>query len=372
MQTKPRYLVYVLALILSVGLIAAGCGDDDGGSGDTSEDPQAILEQTFNNDEMIESGVLDLSVQGEAEGAEGGSVDLSLSGPFANNGSDELPTLDWSLELSVDGGPQQIDFSGGLVIVDGKAFVNYQDTDYEIDEATLEALKQQADQSSGGEGQQSLERYGVDPIDWFTNLANEGTEDLDGTETIHISGDLDIAKVVEDFVSIAEQTGQAGQVDSAELDQVTEAFEEASFDLFTTAEDKQLRKLDGTLALTPPDGSGDGVDQVDLTFSIAITDVGTEPDVSAPEDARPIGELFGELGGLGALGGLGGGGTPPGDSGDEPATEAPSDSDGATDTDPSGGAGGASSPEDAQQNLDCLENAQTEEELGKCLEGIQP
>lgn len=366
----PRLFPLTL-IVLSLGLIA-GCGDDDGGGGDSSEDPQTILEQTLNNDEMVDSGVLDISFNGEAEGDQGGSADFSISGPFANNGPDELPTLDWDISLSVDGNGQQIDFNGGAIVVDGNAFVNYQDTDYEIDAATLDALESQAGQASGStDGQQSLSQFGVDPIDWFSNLSNDGTEDVDGTETIHISGDLDVTKVVEDFASIAEQTGQAPEVDQAQLDKVTEAFDEASFDLFTGAEDKQLRKLDGVLSLTPPDGSTDNQDvsKVNLDFSVAVTDIGEEPDVSAPEDAQPIEDLLSELGGLGALGGLGGsGGIPPesdaSGSGGE-ADTGPADDSGASDSAPE-------DPQAAQDYVECLQDAKSAEDQQKCVDMLQP
>ena len=59
----------------------------------------------------------------------------------------------------------------------------------------------------------SSSSLGIDPTNWLTDLANEGNEDVEGTETIHISGTADVPKLVEDIKQIAETAPQAaGQV----------------------------------------------------------------------------------------------------------------------------------------------------------------
>ena len=47
-----------------------------------------------------------------------------------------------------------------------------------------------------------FERFGVDPQTWLTNLSNEGDEDVEGTETIHIHGDADVEQIFSDFARI--------------------------------------------------------------------------------------------------------------------------------------------------------------------------
>ena len=44
---------------------------------------------------------------------------------------------------------------------------------------------------------------------WFTNLTNDGTEDVEGTEAVHITGDVDVAQMLEDLAGIAESIPSA-------------------------------------------------------------------------------------------------------------------------------------------------------------------
>src|SRR5919198_2563165 len=75
--TRIRLLSLAAVSILGAGLVA-GCGGDDGGD----EDPQQVIDETFSNDQEVNSGVIDLSLSGSAEGEDAGNIDASLSGPF--------------------------------------------------------------------------------------------------------------------------------------------------------------------------------------------------------------------------------------------------------------------------------------------------
>ena len=87
----------------------------------------------------------------------------------------------------------------------------------------LQQLQQQSE-SQGDQGN-LLQSLGIDPTNWLTDLSNEGTEDVEGTETIHISGQADVPKLVEDIKKIAENAPKAGQQVTPEqlgqLDQLT-------------------------------------------------------------------------------------------------------------------------------------------------------
>ena len=126
-MSRIRTALVVCALALPIPAAIAGCGGDDSSSSD--EDPQTVLDETFNNDTKVTSGDLQLNASLSAEGDQGGQLDVSLGGPFQGDPNDEnaIPQLDWTASLSGQGAGQSIDFSGGLVVTDDNAYVEYKD-----------------------------------------------------------------------------------------------------------------------------------------------------------------------------------------------------------------------------------------------------
>jgi hypothetical protein len=324
--TRYRLLSLATVALLGTGVLAGCGGDDDGGD----EDPQAVLDETFSNDESINSGVLDLSLDISAEGDEGGSFDASISGPFQGEEAEqgEFPQFDLTASLTGEGGGQSIDFDGGLIATSDQAFVSYQDTDYEVPQAFFDQIKQLSEQAAAqsqtDEGQDTgaiLEQLGIDPSTWLTNVENEGDEEVEGTDTTHIHGDANVAAVLEDFQSAAERTGAGTtqQIDPDEIAEVEDAVDEASIDVYSGVDDRILRRLDFNLGITPPEDDASGVDSADVGFSLTFSDVNQDQTIEAPSDAQPFSQLEQDIGlppGLleGALGGgglspsLGGGG----------------------------------------------------------------
>lgn len=310
MKTRFLSLSSTFTLVLALGL-AAGCGgDDDSTSGSVSSetDPQEVLDTALGSEQAIDSGVLDLSFDLTASGPEAGTITAALTGPF-QSGEDEgsLPEVDLTASATADAADTSFDFEGGLTLTPDGAFVSYSGEDYMLDEATFGLLEQSYEQSASTQEQTddagSLSQFGVDPASWVTDLTNEGTEDLDGTEVVHVSGSGDVTAIVDDLTSIAEQTGQAGQLDTAELGQLEELVESASIDVFANAEDDTLRQLDLNMEIADPTGDGTAT----LSFSIGIAEPNTEQEITAPTDARPIADLLDQIpGGAAALGGLGG------------------------------------------------------------------
>jgi len=332
--TRTRSLFAAALLALAVPAAIAGCGSDDGGD----EDPQAVIDATFNNDEQVSSGVLDISI--DASAGDQGSFTASLSGPFQGDPDNPtaLPQLDWDGSLSGEGAGQSVDFEGGIVVSEDNAFVEYGGETYEVGAETFAQFKEaaeasaaQAEDSAEGEDaaasfqegcEQAIEAQGGDPAacdfdigSWFTDLTNEGTEDAGGTDSVHISGNVDVATMLDDISGLATSVPNAqGQVDEAQIDQAAEAISEASFDLYSGADDDILRQLDLNVSIDPSaveSATPVPVESVDLGLSIGISDVNEDQTIEAPSDALPLEDLLGQLGGLGALGGLGGAPTVP-------------------------------------------------------------
>lgn len=365
MKSRPALLLALIATLASV-LALAGCGDDDDSSGAGSDtDPQAVLDAALGGDQPIDSGVLELSFDLEATGSQPGTLSASLSGPFQSGGDDgALPQLDFTASANVDAAETQLDFEGGLTLVSDGAYISYGGTDYQVDDPTFSLLQQSYEESAQlqeSEGQTgSLQAFGIDPATWVTDLINEGTEDLDGTEVVHVSGAADVGAVVDDLTAVAEQTGQADQVGAASLEQIESAVTSATIDVYANAEDDTLRKLD--LSVDIDDPAGDGT--ITILLSIGIADTNEEQEITAPEDAEPLAGLLEQIpGGAGALGGLGAIG---GSTGIAPEAGAVAPS-----TDP-GSTGLSPSADSASEYYDCAASAQTESDLQACAELLAP
>ena len=339
-MNRTRTLLAACVLALPIPVAIAGCGGDEGGN----EDPNEVLLATFNNDTQVTSGVLDLALDVTAEGAQGGSFSASVSGPFQGDpdNPNAIPQLDLTAALSGEGAGQSIEFEGGLIVTEDNAFIEYGGEAYEVGTDNFAQLKEQAEAQAGTteegadstssfrEGcEQAIEAQGGDPatcdIDlstWFTDLSNEGTEDVGGAEATHIAGTLDVPTMLNDLVEIgtsvpgASAQGLSPELIQAQIDSLAEAISTAEFNVYSATEDDTLRQLDFELGIDPsaiPGAEASGVDSVDVSFSIALSDVGSEQTVEAPADAKPIEQLEGALSdSLGGLGLPGVGATPDG------------------------------------------------------------
>ncbi|HET8593087.1 MAG TPA: hypothetical protein VFL56_05435 [Solirubrobacterales bacterium] len=317
--------VFPLALVAAIAIAACGGGEDGGGE----EDPQQVLRETFAR--SIESGVFDFDVRVESSGGgDPGSFEAKAGGPFQGQG-ERFPQFDLDVSLKAESGSQSISGSGGLTSTGEAAFVNFQGTEYAVDQELFDqyvsaytALQERGDPGMDG----LLGTLGITPTDWLTDLENQGTEDVEGIETVRITGRADVSKLVEDLKRIAESTGRAaGGVDPARFDQLEQTIQGAEFEVFSGEEDKLLRRLEGTLELDPGEAIPGAPDSVEVDFELTIASVNEPQTVEAPSDAEPLSALFRSLGvdpgrlGKSLRGGLQSGGAPP-ETGD--TTTAPS------------------------------------------------
>jgi hypothetical protein len=294
---RLRLPLAVLAA-LAAAAVPAACGDSGG-----DEDPQQVLDATFQNDETIGSGVFELSLDVDAEGGDdAGTLEASLGGPF-QSGDDGAPQFDITASANVDSTQQQFDAEVGLISTGDSAFLNFQDTEYEVPAAAYDRFKQgfadaQAE-DEGDDGQSVLPSLGIDPSAWLNELSNEGTEDVEGTETIHISGQADVPDLVADLKTIAEKVPEAAQqvspTDLSQIDQLTGIIKSADFDIYSGADDELLRKLEATLELDPPDAAG-GAESVSINFAVTLSELNEAQTISAPADAQPLSTLLEQFG----------------------------------------------------------------------------
>ena len=293
---RIRLLALLVAALVALSLAACG-GDDDSGNG---EDPQEVLDATFNNAEEVKSGTFDVSINLESEGDEGGDVETTLSGPFQSREGD-IPSFDIEGSLKADTAIQDFDFAGGLVSTGQAAYVSYQDKAYQVPQEAFDTFAQRflqlQQQNKGSQDQGNfLKSLGIDPSGWLTNLENEGTEDVEGTETIHVSGDADIPKLVEDLKALAEKNPTASQVDPNQLSQLAEVVKEARFDVYSGTEDNVLRRIDASLEIEAPEGTPGASGAVSVDFSLALGEINEPQTISPPDGAEPLENLLQQFG----------------------------------------------------------------------------
>jgi hypothetical protein len=356
----------VLVLALFAATLFAACGGDDNGGGD--EDPQQVLDATFSNDQAINSGVFDLSFDISAEGgSDPGTFSVSFGGPFQGT-EGQFPQFDVDGAADLDSETQDFSGEAGLTSTGDTAFISFQGSDYEIPQKAFRQftsrflkLQKQSEQQSQGQGN-FLASLGIDPRNWLTDLSNEGTEDVEGTETVHITGQADVEKLVQDLRKIAKNapqaTGQLTPQQLSQLDQLTDVIESADFDIYSGADDDVLRKLEGSITVKPSAGDG-SPESADINFSLTLSEVNEPQQIAAPATAQPLARLLQQFGvdprslaQLGdVLGGAGGGaglGTPQ-----------------------AGGSPTPPSSDASQAYLQCLQSAQDAAALQKCAALLQ-
>jgi hypothetical protein len=354
--TRIRNRFAILAAICALPVALAACGDGGG-----SEDPQQVLDQTFDNPTEITSGHLDLSLSGSAEGQQSGNLTATIDGAFQTEQENPatFPQLDLNAKLNASGAGQSFSFQGGVVATKDNAFVEYQGQAYEVGSKLFgrftqayERATRQAQAAQGGQGSSFFDQFGIDPRSWLTNLSNEGDEDVEGTDTTHIHGDANVKRIVSDLGKVAKRApGGAPQISPDQLDQLESAIEEASIDLYSGKDDHVLRKLSLSLTLTPPEGADTQVSSVSIDFSLTLSDVNETQTIEAPSGVKPISDLLKQLG-------IGGGGGPLGSLGSAGGASAPGAG--------NGGGGGAS-----QAYLNCIQDAQSADEINKCAQSLQ-
>jgi hypothetical protein len=301
MRLRPLFVVLVaLALV-------AGCGSEDNAADSTTNVDQ-LLQETFSGNKDIKSGQLSASVSANSGGQ---SLAAKLGGPFESTGEGRLPTFD--LDASLQAGGQS--FAGGITSTGDQGFVSYQGTDYELAGPMYQQLKagyeEQAKKSHSG-GDQSLATLGIDPRKWLTNARNEGEAKVGDTDTIKITGDVDVPKLLDDVNTALGKIRSLGGTGTANLPdrlsprdkkQAADAVKDANVEIYTGADDTILRRLVVTTKLAVPDSSGT-TRAADLKLDIQLLNLNEDQSIQAPENAKPFKDLSSKLQGLGV--GVGG------------------------------------------------------------------
>jgi hypothetical protein len=334
-------------MLLALGVLAGcGGGDNDDAGGTSGADVDQLLDDTFSNTDEIKSGRIELSARLEGPN----TVTAELSGPFESQGGGKLPKLD--LDAAFEGGGQRLE--AGITATGDEGFVSFQGTDYEVSGPVFQqfqAAYEEASKQSEQEGGTSLATLGIDPRNWLTDARNEGDSEVGGTETIKITGGVDVQKLLDDVNRVLEQARSLGLEDTGDLPEplseqqkreFAAAVKDVRVEIHTGKDDRLLRRLVVAAEVATEDAG-----TLSARLDLSLLDVNEGQDIEAPDDARPFQELLDGLEELGLGAALGGGG--------------------------GGSGGGGASSESLEEYSQCVQDAGGDTgKLRKCAELLTP
>ena len=313
----------VLSLALPMAALSA-CG---------SEDPQKLINETFSGGKNVRSGKVDVSVRVTPHGSPQFSQPfvLRVTGPIQSQGKGNPPKFDLGLSVSANGRS----LSAAAVSTGQAGYVRVQGAAYQLSSSTFAMLKQayvqaqaRTQQAKTGSQQTTPAALGINPRTWLKDAKTEGSDEVGGVDSDHVSATIDVPKMLADVNTAlakvhAKGLPQAQQLPSSitpeQQKRITDAVKNASFDFWTGKDDKILRRLLVKLNFQVPPSersTARGVTGGDLGFDYQITELNQPQQVSAPANAKPFSQLGPALrslvgGGAGA-GGAGAGGAPGG------------------------------------------------------------
>jgi hypothetical protein len=233
-------------------------------------------------------------------------ITFTLTGPVDTK--DEKS--DVTFEIAA--GPLKVD--GGLRQVGKDAFVQVNGKWYALPAGALSAT---SSSTGGGTSTTSLDPSAIlkafgDPTKLLRNAKVEGSDKVDGIDSDHVSGDVDLAALMQGISSVAGKTGASSSPISpaqitSEVRSLQQYVRSATADLWVGKDDRQIHRFATTV-----DGKTDastqkssGIDGFTITMDVSATPTGA-PAVSAPSNPAPIAQLESDLGGV--LGGISAGG----------------------------------------------------------------
>jgi hypothetical protein len=323
MSRLPFRRLAVLALLAALTMGLAACGGSDDKSSSADADATTLLKDTFGANHPIRSGRLDANLDVDLKGLARITEPLSLhlNGPFQSNGGKTLP--DFALGLDLQGGEKPITVGavfaggGGYLTIEGQAFDLGADL-YKTFKTGYEQAKASASSKKAGDDQSSLSALGISPLRWLQDPKNVGTEDIAGTQTVHLASGVNVAKLLEDVSTLL---GKAKGVTSAggaatgaavptslsaeQRDVITKSIKSAKVDVWTGAKDHTLRKVAVNVQVDVPKAlraKAGNLQTGHVIFQVTLAQLNQAQKIVKPANVRPISELRSALTDLGLLG----------------------------------------------------------------------
>jgi hypothetical protein len=266
------------ALVAILATVAAGCG------GGPAND---VLSQTADNLGKIRSGDLTLRLVVSPREGTKGRIGFELRGPFALRAG-ALPVA--KIAYTQIAGPRQA--TATFISTGGKAYAEVNGKAYDLSPEATGVIRRA---SSGIGGSNGLGQFEIGS--WFDNPKVTGGDDIGGTATDHVVADLDVVAAANGLLGFLRQLGrEAPRIEGDSADQLEDAVESSSIEVWSGKEDHLLRRLllNADLGLDVPDSLrrvlGDVVG-AKVDFELAVANPNQPVTVAPPTNPLPSSAL---------------------------------------------------------------------------------
>jgi hypothetical protein len=269
-------------LVLIGAAVLAGCG----GGGDANN----VLSRTAAGLGKIQSGDLTLRLVVSPREGTKGRIGFELRGPIAFKAA-SLPVgrIEYTQIAGAREGKATFLSTGtdAYVLVDGKA--------YELPAAAAEQVRSAAGGLGGSGG--GLDSFHVES--WFDDPKVEDGGEVGGAETDHVTADLDVVAAANGLLDLVRQLGrQASRIEGQQAEQLRDAVESSSIDVWTGKRDRLLRRLllKAQLGLDVPESLRRALGDVvgaRVEFELAVSNPNRPVRVQPPANPLPPSALSG-------------------------------------------------------------------------------
>ena len=252
--------------------------------------PQELLRAGLTPDALESAafeGALSFSSRGERNV-------IRTSGAFELGGAKEMPKVD--VQVSVRAKSLKVNESGGFVTTGDRAWFTRGATGYAVPREAWTKIVE--GRKTGAAAASGAPQLNVDPSRWLRNVKSEGTEQMDGVQVTHISGEVDSARAITD---LAKAMSESTPLPNAEQRLRQGGLTNGHLDAWV-GDDRIVRRVSLEMS-----GRGDGGRRVNAAFDLELSGVNEPQNITRPakvKNALPSGS-FGQFA-TGFVSGLGG------------------------------------------------------------------
>lgn len=294
-------------MLAMVCVVLAGCGGDS--SSKPSPEVTKLLSDTFGSNKPVSSGRLDIRLVADTTGVQAlnGPLDLRFSGPFQSQGTGKMPKFDFDIALQRGGSTVH----AGAISTGDKGYLKLVGKAYTLDPKAFSSLQQSGKQAATAATKKgsgiSLAKLGIDPRRWLENAKDEGTEQVGGTATEHISAGVKVGPMLSDLNRLLGKAGSLGtatgqnvpqSLDEQTRTKIEQSVKRADLDVWTGKSDHALRRIRVNVTFdVPQDQRSDKAKPEKGTVALDLTIAGLNEQqaIGAPANPRPISELTAAL-----------------------------------------------------------------------------
>ena len=275
-------------------MLLAACA---GGTKPTAKATAArLVSQAVTASGAVDSGRVALTLTLTLDGIKqlaGEPVTLDVNGPFQRGESGPL-SADLAATIEAAGTSAKLE----LVLVPGHTYLGIGGAFYDLPRRqSVSAAGTTGLSGPSGPSGGILGMLGIDPHGWLTDLHDEGSADVGGVKTEHVSARVDVASLLGAAAKLGGgaggSTGASGLAGIAPL--LTQAITSATADVYTGIDDHVVRRFDLAVSFTvpaPAAAATAGLSGGALHLVTTLSDLDEPQTITAPVNAQPRSHLL--------------------------------------------------------------------------------